>query len=164
MRRLLRAYDRIIDALPVISGALVLVITASIVLDVVLRELAIQPPAWTSALVEYGLLYMTMLAAPWLVREHGHIVVDSLKKCLPSDMRRPLDRAVALICATTSLVIVFYGTSLAVTAWVNNDYDIRSVSIPYWVFYSVIPIGFLFASAEFLMQAIGLRDAPPETS
>lgn len=155
MRWLVRAYDGLIHALPVLSGAFVLIIVVSIVYDVVVRELGVHPPQWTTALVEYSLLYMTMLAAPWLVRQHGHIVVDTLHNFLSAGARRYAEVLVSIICAIISIIIVYYGSILAVKAWQYNDYDIRSIPIPYWIFYGVIPFGFFFIAIEFILIACG---------
>ena len=72
MSRVLRIYDGVIVGLAIIAGAMVAAVFLMIVYDVAVRTLGFQPPFWTSALTEYALLYMTMLAAPWLVRQKGH--------------------------------------------------------------------------------------------
>ena len=59
------------DGLVLFASALIAADCLLIVVDVSLRNLGMQPPAYTVALTEYSLLYMTMAAAPWLVRERG---------------------------------------------------------------------------------------------
>ena len=64
MQPLIKAYDAVIVGLAVLAGAMVAAVFLAIIYDVSLRTAGFQPPFWTSALTEYALLYMTMIAAP----------------------------------------------------------------------------------------------------
>jgi hypothetical protein len=50
----------------------------AIVTDVARRNLGFQPPGHVFTLNEYGLLYLTSLAVPWLVRARGHVQIELL--------------------------------------------------------------------------------------
>ncbi len=81
-----RAYDAFIEGLAGVAGLLIAAMCGLIVWDVAARNLGLQPPASTVALTEYGLLYFTMAAAPWLVRRRGHIVVEIFYQRLPAQL------------------------------------------------------------------------------
>ena len=44
-----------------------------IVSDVLIRLVGLKPWLYSSVLVEYGLLWFTMLATPWLARNKRHV-------------------------------------------------------------------------------------------
>ncbi|MDE0718498.1 MAG: TRAP transporter small permease subunit, partial [Rhodospirillaceae bacterium] len=98
MRHLVRLYDRLIVALAAVAGAMLAGVFVMIVYDVTVRALGYQPPAHTSALSEYAMLYMTLLAAPWVLRKKGHVFVEFLAGALPGGVRRGLRRSIYVLC------------------------------------------------------------------
>lgn len=160
MRALASAYDRTITALAMTGGTLVLVMVVSIVYAVLVRSFGGQPPQWITTFSEYALLYMTMLAAPWLVRERANVIVDTLVGTLPAALRFWLDRAVFAVCAALCLMLAAYGASLTFDAWQADQYDIRSVAVPAWVFHVIMPFGFTLVAVEFVRQMAVRSPAP----
>jgi len=152
MRSIRRAYDRFITLLAMLGGSLVLVMAALIVYAVAVRALGAQPPQWINTFSEYALLYMTLLAAPWLVRERSNVVVDTLTNALPENARYRLERLVFAVCAALSVILAIYGAALTAGSWNAGDYDIRSVAVPGWVFHVIIPVGFALVAIEFTRQ------------
>ena len=55
-----------------------------IVSDVLIRTVGLKPWLYSSVLVEYGLLWFTMLAAPWLARNKAHVFIDAITQLLPA--------------------------------------------------------------------------------
>jgi hypothetical protein len=71
MRFVIRAYDALLYTMAFIAALSLVWLMVSVVLSVAMRNFGVQPFAWLFTSAEYGLLYMTMLGAPWLVRERG---------------------------------------------------------------------------------------------
>ena len=84
-----RLYNQIIELFRILAGVVVFGIFLLIVSDVLLRIFSL--PLWTysSGVVEYGLLWFTMLAAPWLVRIKGHVFIDAVTQLLPGGIDPP---------------------------------------------------------------------------
>ena len=82
MVRIFNAYEALIGALAGLTCALLGLVFLAIVYDVLVRTLGFQPPYWVSAFTEYALLFMTMLAAPWLVRRKAHVFVHRPEEVL----------------------------------------------------------------------------------
>ena len=78
MQAIAKAHDWLINALKTISCAIVFAIFVLIVMDVLLPLVDIQPCEGTLGVVEYGLLWYTILAAPWLARIKGHVFIDAV--------------------------------------------------------------------------------------
>ena len=72
------SFDRLIESLAFMAGLLLLLITVFVSYAVITRYLNFKPPIWVLQFTEYGLLWMTFLGTAWLLREEGHIKVDTL--------------------------------------------------------------------------------------
>ena len=149
MRTLAALYRRLLDLLAAVAGALLAAMTLAIVVDVVLRNLGFQPPAHTLTLTEYGLLYVTMLGAPWLVREKGHVHIELLTAALSPRARFWLTRAVYGLCVLTCVVIFWFGLEVTIDQWRRGVIDVRSFDMPRWLLTASIPLSFGLMTVEF---------------
>ena len=73
-----KGLDKVVTALAYLASAFIPCIFTMIVIDVSIRTIGITPPLFTSSIVEYGLLYIAMFSAPWLVRQKGHVAIEAL--------------------------------------------------------------------------------------
>ena len=158
MRALINAYDAVIVGLAVVAGSMVAAVLVMILYDVTLRATGFQPPAFTSALTEYALLYMTMLGAPWLVRHRGHVFVESFTLRLPRRAHRVVERFVYVVCIALCLILSYYAIDQALDMASRGEEDWRSIVMPRWVLFAALPVGFLLAAVEFARFLFG-RDS-----
>jgi len=140
-----------------VSAAIIPCMFTGITVDVSIRLSGNNPPLFTSTLVEYALLYMTMLAAPWLVRERGHVVIEALVTALPASVRQPLAKCVYLLCACMAFLSAYLCWGIFVDYWVGGELDVRGVDMPYWSQFLPLPICFVLVGLEFCMYLAGLR-------
>ncbi|MGI9331294.1 MAG: TRAP transporter small permease, partial [Gammaproteobacteria bacterium] len=137
-----RAYDGLIRGLAGLAGAMIGGLCLLVGWDVVARNLGLQPPASTVALTEYALLYFTMAAAPYLVRQRGHIVVEVLYQRVGGNARRWLDRLVPCLCIIVCVTVAGLAALLAAEAWRRGEIDVRSLDTPRWLLFLPLVIGF----------------------
>jgi TRAP-type C4-dicarboxylate transport system permease small subunit len=83
MARLSEWYGRLLDALVVAACVLLLLMTVMIGADVVSRNLGGGGVPVSNEISEDILYLMTLLAAPWLLRQGQHIRVDIILRTLP---------------------------------------------------------------------------------
>ena len=168
MRAVKSAYDGLIVALAAVAGASVVLAFVLIVVDVTMRTIGLRPPAMTSAVVEYVLLYFTLFAAPYLVREKGHVFVDAVISRLTGRTRWIVEKFAYLICVVTSLAFAFVGFNLAIEAIQSGTIEERSIDVPSWVDYWAVGPIFLIVAIEFARYLIGrdsmYRREPQKTS
>jgi len=155
MRPLIRLYDLLLYGMAFIAAATLVWLLVSVVLSVAMRNLGVQPFAWLFTSSEYGLLYMTMLGAPWLVREKGHVHIELVTAALPDNLRRIVSRIVATACVAVSLILAWYGLQLLLTNIERNDYDVRAYFYPRWMLTISFPIAFSFMAIEFARFVFG---------
>jgi len=156
MRALAAAYNAVVIGSAIVAGALVAVCLVLIVVDVSIRMAGYAPPALTIATVEYLLLYFTLLAAPWLVRQKAHVYVDALTARLPAAAARLVARLVYVICVVTALTFAYFGAVLLIGAIGSGLFEDRGIDIPQWLLYAPMPGGFALVAIEFARYLIGL--------
>jgi TRAP-type C4-dicarboxylate transport system permease small subunit len=149
MSSLIRFYDRLVDAFAFLSGLMLIWLMVAVVTSVLIRNFGGQPPAWLFTSTEYSLFYLTLLGAPWLVREKGHVFIEVAISHLPPKALDALSRLVMLICAAISLVLAWKGLELVISNVQGGDYDVRTYFIPMWIFTIAYPISFTLMGIEF---------------
>jgi TRAP-type C4-dicarboxylate transport system, small permease component len=155
MSFILRIYSRLVDMMAMLAGLALVWLMVSVVLSVAMRNLGLQPFAWLFTSAEYGVFYMTMLGAPWLVREKGHVHIELLTAALPETIRNVVSRFIALLCVAVSLVLAWYGLELLLTNIARNDFDVRAYFYPRWLLTIMFPISFLVMAIEFVRFVVG---------
>lgn len=143
-------------ALAGLAGATIGLCFLLIVIDVGIRAVGRMPPAYTSAVVEYTLLYFTLLAAPYLVRQKGHVYVDALLSRLTGRTRWVAEKLAYCVCVVTSLAFSFIGFRLALAAIESGSIEERSIDVPSWVDYWAVGPVFLLVAIEFTRFLIGI--------
>jgi TRAP-type C4-dicarboxylate transport system permease small subunit len=142
-------YRHLLEALAVVAGVILAAMAFAIVIDVVVRNLGLQPPAHTLTLTEYGLLYLTMLAAPWLVRAKGHVYIELVTAALSPGTRFWLTRVVYAVCVLTCTVIFWFGLEVTIDHFQRRVIDVRSFDMPRWLLTASIPLSFGLMAIEF---------------
>jgi len=165
-----RAYDRLIVVLAVLASIMIAAVFVLIVVDVSMRTAGLRPPIFTSAISEYSLLYMTMMAAPYLVRHRGHVRIDSFVAHLPAPGRLLVERLLIVTCIALCLLATWYSARFAMDFWTRGEIDIRSIEIPRSLLFVPLVLGFFLCAVEFARMLMigesltapdGLSD-PPE--
>jgi TRAP-type C4-dicarboxylate transport system permease small subunit len=156
LKAIVSAYNFLILALAVIAGAALGLAFVLIVVDVSLRATGFVPPAFTSAVVEYVLLYFTLFCAPFLLRKKGHVYVDALTSRLPKGARRAVEKIAYTICIVTSLIFAYVGFRLFFEALASGAIEERSIDVAAWISY--LPVGptFVILAIEFARYLAGV--------
>lgn len=150
-----RVYDAVLVGMAIVAGLLLVWLMLSVIASVLMRNAGLQPFAWLFTSAEYGLLYMTMLGAPWLVREKGHVHIELVTAALPVDLRRIVSRVVASACVLVCLILAWQGTDLVLTNIERGDYDTRAYYFPRWMLTIAFPLSFGLMAIEFSRFVFG---------
>ena len=134
MDGLAKGYNFILHGLAVLAGIAIFSAFIMIVVDVMMRITGFSPPAFTIAVVEYILLYFTMLAAPWLVRIKGHVFIDAVTQFFPPLIKKVVAKLVYALCICSASIFCYFSASLP------------------------MPICFSLVAVEFFRFLIGIDD------
>ena len=141
-------------ALAIVAGGVLASIFIVIIYDVTLRELGFRPPPWTIGVCEYALLYSTVLGAPWLLRERGHVVVTMVLSNLRGVVKTVVGRSICVLGAGVCLVVAWFALKVMTTV---QGLEIRGFEMPRWVVFAALPPGFLLLAIEFMRFAFSGR-------
>lgn len=143
-------FDRLIDLMAVIAGALLCALTLLITVDVVGRKPAWFTIPWTLDAAEYTLYIVTFFGAPWVLRERGHIAIDLfVERLRPAARRRAAiaaDAMGALVCA----VLLFYSARVWWTSYSSKTMVYETFVLAEWWIFSVAPPTFAILLALFV--------------
>ncbi len=155
MRAILRGYDLLIGTLAWLAGVLIVLIFAAVIYDATLRDVGLQPTRWAVPLSEFGLLYITMLAAPWLLRSKGQVVVESLRLALPRRGQAIVERATYVFCILVCGVIAWAAADEGLDSVRRGDMERLAISIPLYLAYAPLIVGFFLLGCEFTRLLLG---------
>jgi TRAP-type C4-dicarboxylate transport system permease small subunit len=151
-----------LNALRALSGVVVFCIFILIVVDVGIRlvghSVGVQPWTYSAGVVEYGLLWFAMLAAPWLVRIKGHVFIDAVTQLLPPRIQGIIAKLAYLICVCSTLIFSYFSLELLIEAFSSGEIDTRGEDMPLWTLLFPIPFCFFLVAIEFGRYLIGLDD------
>lgn len=154
LQRLLAAYVWLIHGMAVL-GALILVgMSLWITYDVVMRYVLVSPTIWAGDLSEYGLLWATFLAAPWVLRQEGHVRIEIFVERLSHQHRRKTGVIVSILGAVVCVIFAWQTALTTVDFFARDLMEARIWRVPQWIIYSVIPLGSAFLAVEFVARAL----------
>lgn len=150
LKQIIKTYDNLVFGLAVMAGATVVGMLLIIFADVAVRTFGISAPSFGVTLVEYSLIYFTVMAAPYLVRIKGHVTIDVVVQLFPVKFAFYLRHGVAIASAVACIVFAVISTRLTIDAYVSDRYDVRGINVPLWLSFFPLPFGFILVALEFL--------------
>lgn len=156
MERLSALYGRLLAALAYAACAVLFVMMLMICADVLLRNMPLVAGlpglAWSNELSENMLYLITMLSAPWLLRQGQHIRVDVLLRVLPRHVAwycEWIADALALACCAAMMV---YGTQATLASFASGSLTIKTLITPEWWMLAPLPAAFALLAIEVLFR------------
>ena len=159
MARLSEWYGRLLDALVFAACFLLLLMTVMIGADVVSRNIGGGGVAVSNEISEDILYLMTLLVAPWLLRQGQHIRVDIILRALPVRVAWVLEWLGDIIGLLCCLYFVWYGCLITVASYKAGSINIKTLVTPEWWTLAPLPIGFALLSIEFIFRMYRLSTA-----
>ena len=161
--RLEAVYGRLIDTLAVVACLLLLAMMLVICGDVLTRNVSLPglPTgiAWSNEVSELMLYLMTLLAAPWLLREGRHIRVDIVLRVLPPKVAYACEWTADLLGLGCCLWMTWYGSAAAARSLAARALSIKTLVMPEWWFIAPLPVCFVLLAIEFGFRMRRLADA-----
>jgi TRAP-type C4-dicarboxylate transport system permease small subunit len=167
MERAAAAYGRLLQALALVGCAVILAMTLMICADVLLRNVHLIPGvygiAWSNEVSEAMLYLVTVLTAPWLLRQGQHIRVDIVLRAVPPRLGWVFEwvaDALGLFCC---LVIAWAGARATFASFESGALSIKTLVTPEWWMLAPLPVAFVLLAIEmgFRMRRLHLGERAP---
>jgi len=153
-------YGKLLSALALLACAMLLFMTLMICADVLLRNTSFIPGlrniAWSNEVSEATLYLVTLLTAPWLLRQGRHIRVDVLLRLIPKKLGWYCEWASDLFALACCMVMALYGASAALASWKAGSMSVKTLVMPEWWLLAPLPAAFLLLAIEMLFRMRGL--------
>lgn len=150
-------FDRLNRALAALACAVFVGVTLAICTEIVTRAAIDVSNPWLVELSEIALLYITFLAAAWVLGNDKHVALDLLLNRMGTRSARYLHLVLSFAAAVACFVVAWFGVLTVIDQYLN---DIREPTImaplTYWIT-AVVPFGFILLGIQFLRR--GLRAA-----
>jgi TRAP-type C4-dicarboxylate transport system permease small subunit len=156
MQKTEAAYGRLLEWLALAGCALIFAMTVMICADVLLRNVRIVPGMvgleWANEISEAMLYLITLLVAPWLMRQGQHIRVDIVLRAVPNAVGWVFEWLVDLLAFGCCAIIAWYGVRAALASYHAGSMSIKTLITPEWWLLAVLPVAFLLLTIEMLFR------------
>lgn len=123
--------------------------------EVIMRYCLNRPTTWVTEITSYSLLFITFLAAPWLLKQDGHVRVDILLDRLSPKTQAAFHLISSILGAAVCMTLFWYGARVSWNVFMRGYYQFSVLDIPYVYVISVVPVGSLLLFIQFLRNAYG---------
>lgn len=156
MKSLSELYGVFLEALALAACAVLFLMMLMICGDVLLRnvELLASVRGLPSAneLSEYMLYLITMLAAPWLLRQGQHIRVDIFLRALPARSGWYCEWVADIAAFAGCSVMIRYGALAAYASYTSGTLTMKTLVMPEWWMLLPLPLAFLLLALEVILR------------
>ena len=106
---------------------------------------------------------LTLLAAPWLLRQGQHIRVDILLRAIPARVGWLLEWVGDILGLACSLYFVWYGCKVLAASYQSGAISIKTLVTPEWWLLAPLPVAFALFAIEFVfrMHRLSLAERAP---
>ena len=163
MERISRAFGRVLDGMMLAACLLLLAMTLLIGVDVASRNFGAGGIAWSNEVSENILYLLTLLSAPWLLRQGQHIRVDILLRVIPPRIGWLFEWLSDMIGLGCALYFVWYGWKVLMASYQAGAVSIKTLVTPEWWLLAFLPVAFLLLAIEFVfrMQRLSKAERAP---
>jgi len=146
-------FDQMLNKMAGVAAFLIAYLSVSISVAVILREFKIEI-IWMFEVTEYSLLWLTFLAAPWVLRDESHIKMDLILSTFSPKKQAFLNSLTSLIGTIICLILAFFGFKVT-WDYFQTGYFLHTVMAPpIYPILIVIPLGFLMLFIQFIRRTV----------
>jgi len=144
----------VVNILIVLSGVLMVFTMFAITCSVFARWLFSNTMAWTVDLGAYMLVYITFLAAPWLLQKNGHVSIVILRDALSLQLKRKVKIISSALMLIVLGVLIYFGTLVTIEFYIKGVVLKNILEVPKYLIFIVIPLSALLMFIESLKELI----------
>jgi TRAP-type C4-dicarboxylate transport system permease small subunit len=166
--RFLRAVDRavlrVMWALRVVAGLVIVATMLATVYDVVMRYVFAQPTEWALTLSTAGVLVATFFAMPHMVAVREHIDMDLVYRRLGTRARLVANAVTGVATLLFGAGMAWLGYRAAITSYVGGLVTSGNFALPLWALYATVYVGGLGLVLVVVLSPWRLRGADDAAS
>ena len=156
-------FARFIDWLASIAAALFVLAGAMLTFEVFARRVFTAPTTWAAELSQLTLIWGSLIAMAWVLRERRHITVTALVALVGPRLRTAADLVALGAVLVFSLVVFWYGWEIFWDSWQRGRTTGSLLNLPVWIPELSVPFGFALLAVQCVIEIVrDLRHGAPE--
>ena len=149
---LMRSFELFVTALAWLASAIFVLAGIMLTFEVIARYFFTAPTIWAAELSQICLIWGTLIAMAWCLRERRHVRIDALTARLS-----PLGRLVAEIAAMVTVaafsgIVVWYGWEIFWDSFQRGRTTGSMLDLPTWISELAVPFGFSVLFIQALIE------------
>ena len=145
-------FDRLLDLFAILAGIIISSITVSVCAGILSRYFLNRPLSWVVEISEYGLLYMTFLAAAWVLRHEQHVSVDLVYSRFSRKNQSIASVFTSVLAGIVFLIITFYGFKVTKHQFDTKYFTPTILEAPKFIVTLIIPVGTLLLLIQIMRK------------
>ena len=150
----MKAYRLVLQVFSWIAAVVLGAMALAVTFDVLARNLGWGNTGWVVELTEYSLPMATLLVAPWLLHRNEHVRLDVLLTLIPRKISLLLERSADVLGILICAVFVWFSVVLIFDSARLGSMVVKTLSIPEWWQYALIPLSFSLLAVEFVRRLL----------
>jgi TRAP-type C4-dicarboxylate transport system permease small subunit len=163
MQRLSALYGRLLSGLALAGCGVLFAMMLVICADVLLRNVRLIPGvysvAWANEATEYALYLITLLTAPWLLRQGQHIRVDIMLRVIPRRIAWYCEWLCDLTALVVCVTIAYAGWKATASSMAIDAMVVKTLALPEWWLLAPLQVTFVLLAIEILFRMARLHAA-----
>ncbi|GAA0697407.1 hypothetical protein GCM10009104_27130 [Marinobacterium maritimum] len=155
-------YHRLLTGCGVLAALMFALMGGLVCTDIFLRNLTSLSMPWTVEVCEYLLMTATLVAAPWLLYQEGHIRIDILLRALSPEWRSWADRLISALGLLICVLLTWFAVDVALDKAQQGSLVFKVLVFPEWWLNLPMIFGFGLMTLEFARRLLPLRSVEEE--
>lgn len=124
-----------------VIGIALLATTLIIFVNVIMRYFMNQSLTWAEEVVKYLMIWIAFIGGSTCFRKGVHVSIDFIVDLVPKKAQVIMVTAITIICGAFTTAMAYYGIKLV--EFIQNSGQVSpALSMPMWIPYLALPIGF----------------------
>ncbi len=153
INKIVNIFESIVNVASFCAGLLLGLAALTVTIDIVMRYFFNKPITGVLESTEYGLLFFTLLAAPWLLKMDKHVKMDLLLSKLQKITQARIYTVTSCFGFAICSLIAYYGIVVTIDRFQTGHRMPTTLEPLSYPIVSIIPICFLMLAIEFVIVA-----------
>ena len=133
-----------------------IVLTCSVIYEVIARSILNKPTIWSLEIVTYMISCVAFFGSAYVLRINKHLEVNLFTNILPDNLKYILNLFSSLVGMLFCLIAFYYGCKLINLTYILGVVSVSELRTPLWIPQLTVPIGFFALTLEFLIRIFKL--------
>ena len=156
-------FERFVTALAWAAATLFVAAGAMLTYEVVARYFFTAPTRWAAELSQYSLIWGSLIAMAWVLRERRHIAVSAGLSLMSASGRRVADLFALFATLVLAAIVAWYGFEIFLDSFQRGRTTGSLMNLPIWVVELSVPFGFALLAIQSVIELVRTwRHGAPE--